>query len=201
MGYCLCGSFCTFAQSIHQMEALAAQGADITPILSGAAYDTDTRFGKAADIRARIESICGKPILHTIVEVEPIGPAAPFDILLIAPCTGNTLSKLAAGITDTPVTMAAKAHLRSSRPLCLALATNDALMGSAAALGKIKLKEIPKQNKAIYFTNVLNVKAYRRLPKWPQFCLGDKEGSNAIHYRLMQYWLETWFPNKSRFEK
>ena len=145
IGYCLCGSFCTFAQSIAQMETLAHLGADITPILSAAAFETDTRFGKAADIRARIEAVCGKAILHTIVGVEPIGPTAPFDIALIAPCTGNTLSKLAAGITDTSVTMAAKAHLRSGRPLCLALATNDALLGSSAALGKMLAR------KHIYF--------------------------------------------------
>ena len=135
LGYAMCGSFCTFKESLDLLEKLVTIGADITPIMSMNAYTTDTRFGKAADHVARIEQLCGTRIIHTIAGAEPIGPKKLLDALLIAPCTGNTMAKLAAGITDTSVTMAAKAHLRNGRPLVIAAATNDALSASAKNIG------------------------------------------------------------------
>ena len=137
IGFALCGSFCTFSKAVEQMSRLVEAGATVTPVMSATAYATDTRFGKAADINARIESICGRSIIHTIEQAEPIGPAKMFDILVVAPCTGNTLAKLACGITDTSVTMACKSHLRNSRPLLLAVSTNDALGNSAKNIGAL----------------------------------------------------------------
>ena len=126
VGLAMCGSFCTFDKVLHIAEALAATY-DLTAILSETAASTDTRFGKAADYIKRLEEITGKPVIKTIPDAEPIGPQKLFDVLVIAPCTGNTLAKLAHGITDTAVTMAAKAHLRNGRPLCVAFTTNDGL--------------------------------------------------------------------------
>lgn len=131
----MCGSFCTFAQVLPQMQALKEAGADVTPILSQAASTTDTRFGTAKDLVATIEQITGKPIINTLFAAEPIGPKKLLDLLIIAPCTGNTLGKLANGITDTPVTLAAKAHLRNERPVLIAVSTNDALTASAKNIG------------------------------------------------------------------
>lgn len=126
IGYAICGSFCTHKASLKLLEKLAAEN-EILPILSDASYCTDTRFGTAENLRERIRSITGKDAIHTIREAEPIGPKIALDALIIAPCTGNTLAKIAHGITDTPVTMAAKAHLRSGRVLIITLATNDAM--------------------------------------------------------------------------
>ena len=137
VGFALCGSFCTFDQVIKQMEALIAKGYEIVPIMSYNAYSTDTRFGKAKEHIERIESVCKRNIIATIPEAEPIGPKKLLDILLIEPCTGNTAAKLANGITDTPVTLAAKSHLRNNRPLLIAISTNDALSGSAGNIGKL----------------------------------------------------------------
>ena len=119
------------------MEELAAQGWEIQPIMSPITYRTDTRFGTAEQWRSRVEALCGRPIWHTIPQVEPIGPRALLDLLLVAPCTGNTLGKLACGITDTPVTMAVKAHLRNLRPVVLAVSTNDGLGASARNIGTL----------------------------------------------------------------
>ena len=124
IGFALCGSFCTYAEIYPVMEELAKKH-DITPILSFAAANTDTRFGKAKDIRERLMQICSKSPLTSLTDVEPIGPKRLFDVLVIAPCTGNTLAKLAHGIADTPVTMAAKSHLRNGRPVLIAISTND----------------------------------------------------------------------------
>lgn len=135
IGFALCGSFCTFASAIRQMEVLRNEGAQIIPIMSQTAAYTDTRFGRAEDFRRVIEEITGNKIITTIHEAEPIGPKNLLDLLIIAPCTGNTLSKLALAVTDTSVTMAAKAHLRNGKPLLIALATNDGLAGSAKNLG------------------------------------------------------------------
>ena len=126
-GYALCGSFCTFEKAIEQMREIAGKGYEILPIMSDNAYATDTRFGKAADFIWEIEDICKNKIIHTIVGAEPIGPKRMVDAMLISPCTGNTLAKLAGGITDTPVTMAAKSTLRIGLPVVINLATNDAL--------------------------------------------------------------------------
>ena len=136
IGFALCGSFCTFDQAFPVMEALA-KAHDITPIFSTAAYETDTRFGTASNHIMRAESICGRKCIHTIVQAEPIGPKKMFDLLVIAPCTGNTLAKLAHSIADGPVTMAAKSHLRNGHPVLIAPSTNDALAGAAENIGKL----------------------------------------------------------------
>lgn len=123
----MCGSFCTFTKVIPEMEKLVKQGYDVIPIMSHIAYTTDTRFGKASDFTEQIETICDRKIIKTISEAEPIGPKSLLDALIIAPCTGNTIAKLACGITDTSVTMAAKAHMRNAKPLIIAVSTNDGL--------------------------------------------------------------------------
>ena len=137
VGFALCGSFCTFHRVIPQMRALTQRGAAVVPILSETAYATDTRFGKAEDFRREIEEICQRKIIHTLPDAEPIGPKKLLDLLIVAPCTGNTLGKLALGVTDSCVTLAAKAHLRNARPLLLAVSTNDALTGSAPSIGRL----------------------------------------------------------------
>ena len=137
LGFAMCGSFCTFDAVLTQLEAMRAEFPKIIPIMSTVSYETDTRFGTAADFRARLESACGQPIIHTIAQAEPIGPKKLLDVLVIAPCTGNTLAKLANGIADTPVTLAAKAHLRNERPIVVAVSTNDALAGNAENIGKL----------------------------------------------------------------
>lgn len=136
-GFAVCGSFCTFSKVIAEMRRLSDSGYVIMPIMSETAYSTDTRFGKAEEINREIKDICGRDIIHTITQAEPIGPEKLLDILIIAPCTGNTIGKLAGGITDTAVTMAAKAHLRNGRPLLIGVSTNDALGASAANIGKL----------------------------------------------------------------
>ncbi len=137
VGFAMCGSFCTIDKALIQMERLTDAGAKIIPILSPIVFNTDTRFGTADARNKRIETITKQPILHTITETEPIGPKALLDLLIIAPCTGNTLSKIANGITDTSVTMAAKAHLRNNRPILIGLASNDALSGTAQNIGRL----------------------------------------------------------------
>lgn len=136
LGFAMCGSFCTFKLVLEELERLA-KDYDITPIMSQGAAFTDTRFGKAEDFRRRVAEICGREPITTIADAEPIGPRALLDVLVIEPCTGNTLGKLVNGITDTPVTMAAKAHLRNGRPLVLAVSTNDALGASARNIGTL----------------------------------------------------------------
>lgn len=136
IGFAMCGSFCTYAQVFSAMEAVASIHT-VTPIFSQCAYATDSRFGTASEHIARAEEICGIKPLHTIAQVEPIGPKKLLDALVIAPCTGNTLAKLARSIADGPVTMAAKSHLRNGRPVLLAVSTNDALAGAAENIGKL----------------------------------------------------------------
>ena len=137
LGYALTGSFCTLDKSIKEMARLETQSYDILPIMSENAYTVSTRFGKAHDIVTRIENIARKSVIHTVSGAEPIGPRGMCDILLVAPCTGNTLSKIALGITDTPVTMAVKSQLRIGAPVVLCIASNDALGGSAENIGKL----------------------------------------------------------------
>lgn len=144
IGFAACGSFCTLSRAIRQMELLSKEQA-LVPIVSPAVATTDTRFGKAADLLALMESISGRKPITTIAEAEPLGPALPLEALIIAPCTGNTLAKLAGGITDTSVTMAAKAHLRNGRPLIIALASNDALSANLRNIGTLL------ERKNIYF--------------------------------------------------
>lgn len=137
LGFALCGSFCTFDDVLPVVAGLVSAGYDVTPIFSDYAFATDTRFGRAAHFAESLAAITGKTPLHTIVEVEPIGPKKLLDLLIIAPCTGNTLAKLTCGVTDTSVTMAAKAHLRNQRPLLLAVSTNDALGNSGKNIGAL----------------------------------------------------------------
>ena len=137
LGFALCGSFCTMGEAVSALERAAARYDTVLPILSEAAAETDTRFGRAEDWLARVEAACGRPAVTTVAEAEPIGPKKLLDVLVICPCTGNTLAKLANGVTDGPVTMAAKAHLRNGRPLVLAIATNDGLSAAAPNLGAL----------------------------------------------------------------
>lgn len=135
IGFAMCGSYCTHRLAVEQLRALAETGRDIQPIFSERVYQTDTHFGTSEDLRKTVAEICKRPILHTVVEAEPLGPRCPLEALVICPCTGNTLAKIALGITDTAVTMAAKAHLRSNRPLVIALASNDALSANLKNIG------------------------------------------------------------------
>lgn len=137
VGFAMCGSFCTFAKVIPQMQVLVDAGYEVVPVMSPIAYSTDTRFGKAEDFCGQIEAICQNPIVHTIPQAEPFGPKKMVDAMIVAPCTGNTLGKLANGITDTPVTLAVKSTLRNERPILIAVSTNDALSGSAANIGTL----------------------------------------------------------------
>lgn len=134
-GFAICGSFCTFSQVLPQIKVLVENGFEVLPIMSQTAYSLDTRFGKASYFIQEIEDICKHEVIYTIEDAEPIGPKALLDVLVIAPCTGNTLGKLANGITDTSVTMAAKAHLRNERPVVIGVSTNDALGASAKNIG------------------------------------------------------------------
>lgn len=136
IGFALCGSFCTYAKVFPILEELAKDHS-VTPIFSYAACTTDSRFGNAEEFLRRAEAVCGNPVLKTLAEVEPIGPKKLLDALIIAPCTGNTLAKLANSIADTPVTMAAKSHLRNARPVLVAVSTNDGLAGAAENIGKL----------------------------------------------------------------
>ena len=137
VGFCLTGSFCTFKNTILQMKELVKEKANVIPIMSYKAYKSDTKFGKAKDFINEIESLTGNKIIHTIKDAEPIGPKNMTDIIVIAPCTGNTLAKLGSGICDSPVLMASKSHLRNGNPLVIAPSTNDGLAGSAENIGKL----------------------------------------------------------------
>ena len=136
IGFALCGSFCTYEQVFPVMERLTSQY-ELFPIFSKVSYTTDSRFGKHTDHIERAQKICGREVLHSVETVEPIGPKKLLDALIVAPCTGNTLAKLAHSIADTPVTMAAKSHLRNGRPVIVAISTNDALAGAAENIGKL----------------------------------------------------------------
>lgn len=145
IGYAMCGSFCTHAQSVAAMKRLLDAGLELQPIMSESVYTTDTRFHLASDLCGEVERLTGRRIIHSVADAEPLGPAMPLDALIIAPCTGNTLAKLAQGITDTAVTMAAKAHLRCDRPLLIALATNDAMSQNLGNIGTLL------NRKSVYF--------------------------------------------------
>ena len=127
IGYCFTGSFCTFRKSINVLKKIIKLNANVFPIMSFNSYNLDTKFGKAKDFINEIEDLTNKKIIHTIQDAEPIGPKKMFDILIIAPCSGNTISKLANDIIDTPATMAVKSHLRNEKPVVLAISTNNAL--------------------------------------------------------------------------
>jgi dipicolinate synthase subunit B len=144
VGFAMCGSFCTFSQVFPVMELLS-RDYTLVPIFSDSSYTVSSRFGSAADHVRLTTEICGREPLHTISQVEPIGPNKMLDALVIAPCTGNTLAKLAHSIADGPVTMASKSHLRNGRPIVIAVSTNDALAGAAENIGKLMAR------KHIYF--------------------------------------------------
>lgn len=137
IGFGFCGSYCTYAKAMAALEAAAERWSEVIPIVSESGTITDTRFGEAHGWMVEMERICGRPPLTSIKEVEPIGPKKLLDALVLCPCTGNTLGKLAHGIADTCVTMAAKSHLRNGRPVILAVSTNDALAGAAENIGKL----------------------------------------------------------------
>ncbi|MHB1315194.1 MAG: dipicolinate synthase subunit B [Christensenellales bacterium] len=137
IGFALTGSFCTIEEVLNQMKQLVDAGNKVIPILSFAVAHTDTRFGKAAYFKEKIIEITGVKPIQTIEDAEPVGPQKLLDILLVSPCTGNTLSKIANAVTDTPVTMACKAHLRNLRPVVLAISTNDGLSANAKNIGAL----------------------------------------------------------------
>lgn len=138
IGFCFTGSFCTFSKTIQQIKKLVIiDNISITPIMSFNSYNLDTKFGKAEDFIKRLEDITKNKVMNSIMETERIGPEKMFDILIVAPCSGNTISKLAYDIIDTPVTMAVKSHLRTERPVVIAISTNNALSGNAENIGKL----------------------------------------------------------------
>lgn len=137
LGVALCGSYCTYDSVFIQFEKLLEMGVEIYPIMSMNAYTTDTRFGKADDFVKKLEQLTGRKVIHTIVEAEPLGPKNIIDALLIAPCTGNTLAKMASAVTDTSVLMATKALMRNKKPIIIGLATNDGLGFNFANIAKL----------------------------------------------------------------
>ena len=138
IGFGLCGSFCTFKKAFSSAEELVKDRAELFPIMSFNAAGISTRFGSAEENRKKIEGICNHKLIDTIEAAEPIGPEKMFDVLVVAPCTANTLAKLALGICDTPVTMAVKSHLRNGRPVVLAVSTNDGLAGCAKNIAMLQ---------------------------------------------------------------
>ena len=145
IGYALTGSFCMLKSSLAELRKMVALGYDIQPVMSENAYSKDTKFFKASELINEVESICSRGIIHTIEDAEPFGSKNPLENLVISPCTGNTLAKIANGITDTAVTMAAKAHLRCDRPLLIALASNDAMSQNLGNIAKLLTR------KSVYF--------------------------------------------------
>jgi len=143
--YAMCGSFCTLKESFGVLDIMSQKGYDILPVMSERVSSTDTRFGKADNHLEQMEQICKKKVVRTVREAEPIGPTLKPDAMIICPCTGNTLAKIANGITDSSVTMAAKAHLRNEKPLIIALASNDALSANFVNLARLASR------KNIYF--------------------------------------------------
>ncbi len=148
IGYAFSGSFCTLAASLKSLEALIERGYEVQPILSENVRKTDTRFFLASEFLEKVQSLCSRRAICTIAEAEPLGPKNPLEALIVAPCTGNSLAKIANGITDTPLTMAVKAHLRSDRPLLLALASNDAMSQNLANLARLMTR------RSVYFVRM-----------------------------------------------
>ncbi|MDY3845666.1 MAG: dipicolinate synthase subunit B [Eubacteriales bacterium] len=149
IGYAFCGSFCTLSRSLAAMNTLISDGYDILPIVSENVYKYDTRFFSARDFIDSVEKATGKEVIHTIVDAEPLGPKTKLDALIIAPCSGNTLAKMALGITDSSVSMAAKAHLRADRPTLIALASNDSMSSNLKNIGTVLMR------KSVYFVPML----------------------------------------------
>ena len=149
IGFAMCGSFCNIEKSLKQLTKLVDLGYEVQPFMSEMLYSTSTRFGKSEEINRRVEELCGRRIIHSIPDAEPYGPSKPLECLIISPCTGNTLAKLASGITDTTVCMVTKAHLRNDRPVLIALATNDALSANLKNIADLKLR------KNVYFVPMI----------------------------------------------
>lgn len=145
IGFAMCGSFCTFSNALKALETLKGAGTNIIPVMSETAFSTNTRFGMAEDFNERIEKITGNSIISTVKDAEPIGPRRLLDALVVLPCTGNTLAKLANGIADSPVTLAVKSHLRNNRPVVIGISTNDGLGAAAQNIGRLFVR------KHIYF--------------------------------------------------
>lgn len=145
IGYAFCGSFCTLTRSLAELRRLIELGYEVQPIMSEKVYSLDTRFWRAEELRQKVVALCRREIIHTVIDAEPLGPKTPLDALVVAPCTGNTLAKLAAGITDGAVTMAVKAHLRCDRPTLIALASNDALSQNLGNIATVLMR------KSVYF--------------------------------------------------
>ena len=141
VGFAICGSFCTHERVLRELERLCGEYESVVPIVSETVCATDTRFGDARELLDTVERLTGRKAVSTIREAEPIGPKKLLDVLVVAPCTGNTLGKLSCGITDTAVTMAAKAHLRNDRPVVIAVASNDGLSGAARNLGELLVRK------------------------------------------------------------
>ena len=141
VGFAFCGSFCTLQQAVPALERAKARYGDVTPIVSETVAATDSRFGPAHEYMREMERICGRRVIDSIPKAEPIGPKKLLDVLVICPCTGNTLAKLANGVTDTAVTMAAKAHLRNGRPVVIAMASNDGLAAGARNIGELLVRK------------------------------------------------------------
>lgn len=137
IGFAMTGSFCTFEKAIKQIESFVSYGANVIPIMSFNARAIDTRFGKADEFTERIEAITGNNVISTIEDAEPIGPKNMTDIMIVLPCTGNTLAKLAQGLYDTPVTLAVKSHLRNQKPVLIGVSSNDSLSASAKNIGAL----------------------------------------------------------------
>ena len=137
IGFAMCGSFCTFGRVFAELERLCREYETVVPIFSETSGSLDSRFGAAADFLKQAETLCGRPVLRTLSDVEPIGPKQLLDLLVVMPCTGNTIAKLANGVADSAVTLACKAHLRNEAPIVLAVSSNDALGGNAANIGKL----------------------------------------------------------------
>lgn len=178
VGFAMCGSFCTYDKVFPIMELLS-RDYPLTPIFSQAAYTTDSRFGTAKEHIQAAAEICGTEPLHTITQAEPIGPKKLFDILVIAPCTGNTLAKLAGSIADGPVTMAAKSHLRNGRPVLVAVSTNDGLAGAAINIAKLLARKhyyfVPfGQDDALGKPTSL-VADFTKIPKALEFALSGRQ--------------------------
>ena len=186
IGYAFCGSFCTFSRSYNAMKSLIDNGYEILPIMSESAYSFDTRFWRAEIFREQVENVCGRKTIHTIVDAEPLGPKKPLDALIIAPCSGNTLAKMAAGITDSTVLMAAKAHLRSDRPLLIALASNDAMSSNLKNIGTMLMR------KNVYFAKLKQddpekkphslVSDFENIPEYLEMAMCGKQARPLFYY-------------------
>lgn len=144
-GFAFTGSFCTLSSALSVYERLVEEGEDLLPILSERVYETDTRFFSAREFTERVRAVSKRPIVHTVEDAEPFGAITPLECLIIAPCTGNTLAKISHGITDSAVTMAAKAHLRCDRPTLIALSSNDAMSQNLANISTLLSR------KSVYF--------------------------------------------------